>query len=328
MAETSSTAEPEQLQGLIEGLPNICGWEEDIATIVARREPVFLPQTSYRLEDIRSCFAIALHMHQPMIPAGQGGSLVNNLQYMLEHPYEGDNYNAGHFAYCYGRIGDFLPELVSQGCDPRVMLDYTGTLLWGLQQMGRTDILDKLKLVTCDERYQPHVEWLGTFWGHSVADTLPLPDIKLQIQAWQHHFAAIFGKVALGRVRGFSLPERRLPQQPAHLYELVSTLTACGYQWMMVPRSAVETLNGESVERSHIPYRLITEGTSGETAEIIVFLTDDAAEAKLVAKMHPYYQAKALSREAKRREQIAPIVTQIADGENEGLMLNEFPSAF
>ena len=39
------------------------------------------------------------------------------------------------------------------------MLDYSGNLLWGIEQMGREDILASLKLLTCDRRIQPHVEW-------------------------------------------------------------------------------------------------------------------------------------------------------------------------
>ena len=109
---------------------------------------------------------------------------------MFEHPYEGDNHNASTFAYCYARMGDFIPELIAQGCNPRVMLDYSGTLLWGLQQMGRQDILDKLRRITCDPTYQPYVEWLGTLWGHAVVSSTPVPDLKLHIRAWQHHFAA------------------------------------------------------------------------------------------------------------------------------------------
>ena len=51
-------------------------------------------------------------MHQPTIPAGHSGELISNLQYMFEHPHQGDNHNAGPFANCYSRMGDLIPELV------------------------------------------------------------------------------------------------------------------------------------------------------------------------------------------------------------------------
>ena len=47
-------------------------------------------------------------------------------------------------------MGDFIPELVGNGCNPRIMLDYSGNLLWGFEQMNRHDILDNLKRITCD----------------------------------------------------------------------------------------------------------------------------------------------------------------------------------
>ena len=103
-------------------------------------------------------------------------------------------------------MGDFIPELVANGCSPRIMLDYSGNLLWGLQQMGREDILNNLRKITQDKTYQPYVEWLGTMWSHGVIPSTPIPDIKLHIQAWQHHFASIFGEDALKRVKGFSPP--------------------------------------------------------------------------------------------------------------------------
>ena len=92
------------------------------------------------------------------------------------------------------------------------MLDYSGNLLWGLHQMGREDVLIHLKRITCDPLYQPHVEWLGTMWSHAVVPSTPIPDLKLQIQAWQQYFAAIFGIDALKRVKGFS-PARDAPPQ-------------------------------------------------------------------------------------------------------------------
>jgi hypothetical protein len=316
------------MPGLIEGLPNICGWESEIETVIARRDPVFLSRTNLRLADVSAGFAIALHMHQPTIPAGENGELINHLQYMFEHPHDGDNHNAGPFAYCYSRIGDFIPELVAQGCNPRVMLDYAGTLLWGLQQMGREDVLDKLRQVTCGPEYQPYVEWLGTFWGHGVAASVPLPDIALHIKAWQHHFAAIFGTEALGRVRGFSPPEMQLPNHPETLYVFVKALRDCGYEWMMVQEHTVETLDGEGIRQPHLPHRLVARSSTGEVAEIAVLIKTQGSDTKLVGQMQPYYEAKTLSKMTLGGKQIPPLVTQIADGENGGVMMNEFPSAF
>ena len=313
---------------LVEGLPNICGWESEIDAVDQTDNPVFLSSTNLRLKDISAGFAIALHMHQPTIPAGAQGELISNLQYMFEHPYEGDNHNAAPFAYCYARLGDFIPELLDQGCNPRIMLDYSGVLLWGLQQLGRRDILDKLSLLTCDARYQPYVEWLGTLWGHAVAPSTPIPDIKLHIQAWRHHFASLFGLQALSRVRGFSLPEMHLPNHPDTLYELVKALKENGYRWLMAQEYTVETLAGELLSNPHIPHRLIARNSQGKTQSITVLIKTQGSDTKLVGQMQPYYDAKALTQTQLGDITIPPLVSQIADGENGGVMMNEFPSAF
>jgi hypothetical protein len=255
----------DQIPTLIDGLPPLAGWEDTLKKVTQTSEPVALSQTNLRLQDVSAAFAIALHMHQPTIPAGANGELINNLQHMFEHPYDGDNHNAGTFAYCYGRLGDFIPELIEQGCNPRVMLDYSGTLLWGFQQMGRHDILDKLRLLTCDPAYQPHVEWLGTLWGHAVVPSTPIPDILLHMRAWQHHFAALFGLDALARVKGFSPPEMNLPNHPDTLYAFVKALLDCGYQWVMVQEHTVEAVTGGPVQQPHLPHQLVARNSHGET---------------------------------------------------------------
>ncbi len=131
-------------------LPPIAGFEEEILDLVQHPGPVFLPHTHLKLDQIRSGFACALHMHQPTIPAGAHGELISHLQYMLEHPAEGDNHNAEPFAQCYRRLAEIIPQLISEGCHPRIMLDYSGNLLWGFQQMGRHDILEDLQRLVCD----------------------------------------------------------------------------------------------------------------------------------------------------------------------------------
>lgn len=325
MSQSSSLP---QLPEIIDGMPNISGWETEVAVVVQHNEPIFLPTTNIKLEDVNAAFAIALHMHQPTIPAGKDGKLINNLQYMFEHPHEGDNHNAQTFSYCYSRMADFIPELVSQGCNPRIMLDYSGNLLWGLQQMGRGDIIENLKRITCDRTYQPYVEWLGTMWSHAVIPSTPIPDIKLHIQAWQHYFAATFGWEALARVKGFSPPEMHLPNHPDTLYEFVKALLECGYRWLLVQEHSVETLTGEPLQVKHLPHRLVARNSQGETLSIAALIKTQGSDTKLVGQMQPYYEAKTLSKQQLGKVSVPLLVTQIGDGENGGVMMNEFPAAF
>ncbi|NEQ95248.1 MAG: glycosyl hydrolase family 57 [Cyanothece sp. SIO2G6] len=329
-----------ELPSIVDGLPHISGWEAEVDAVTHLSRPVALPYTNLKLRQVSAAFAIGLHMHQPTIPAGPDGALINNLQYMFEHPYEQDNHNAGSFAYCYSRMANFIRDLVDQGCNPRIMLDYSGNLLWGLEQMGRHDILDNLRRMTCDAAYYPHVEWLGTMWGHVVVPSTPIRDVRLHVQAWQHHFASLFGWEALARVKGFSLPEMHLPNHPDQLYQLITVLKDCGYRWLLVQSDSIETLTGEAIAYPHIPHRLIARNAHGATASITVLIKTQASDGKLVGHMQPYAAAK---HEAKwlitdpvcqhspcliAGKEIPPLITQISDGENGGVMMNEFPGAF
>ena len=210
------------------------------------------------------------------------------------------------------------------------MLDYSGNLLWGFQQMGRHDILDALQRLACDPTLQTHVEWLGSFWGHAVAPSTPIPDLKLHILAWQHQFAALFGREALQRVKGFSLPEMHLPNHPDTLHALVQALRECGYRWLLVQEHSVENLDGSGLrqEQKFIPNQLVARSSSGDTATITALIKTQGSDTKLVGQMQPYHEALGLGRQSLGATTIPSLVSQIADGENGGVMMNEFPPAF
>src|SRR5438876_4053870 len=163
-------------------LPNICGAEEHIRQVIraSRTDPLFLARGTRGFDEINSAFALALHMHQPLIPAGgpelRTAQMISNLQWMLDNPDIDDNHNARVFLWCYKRMGEFIPQLLDEGFQPRVMLEYSGTLLYGLRQMGATDVLDALARLTGDERNRRAVEWLGCPWGHAVAPSTPVQD--------------------------------------------------------------------------------------------------------------------------------------------------------
>jgi len=320
------------IQEYIDGLPNICGSEKLVSETMARRGPYYLPQSANGLRGAQSTFATALHMHQPLIPAGgtdlQTAQVISNLQHMMENQHLGDNHNAPVFHWCYKRMGHFVPELVDQGKHPRVMLDYSGCLLHGLRAMGLNDVLDDLRRITLDPRYNSSVEWLGTAWSHAVAPSTPVQDFRLQVSAWQHHFAAIFGLDALARVRGFSPPEMALPNHPDVAYEFVRTLNDHGYQWVLVQEHTVEQEDGSGIKRPHIPHRLVARNSRGETQSIIAIIKTQGSDTKLVGQMQPYYEARGLSRTNIAEKAMPPIVTQIADGENGGVMMNEFASKY
>jgi len=323
----------------IDGLPNICGWEQERgdATRSGRDRSVFLHESGIDFGRARGACAVALHMHQPLLPAGGPGrgadlchaALVGNLQFMQESPYEEDRHNAGVYRWCYRRPGEFIPQLVEEGRQPRLALDFSGTLFHGLGQMDARDVLDALRTIACNPRYRRCVEFIGTAWGHAVAPSTPPQDFRMHVTAWQNHFAALFGWEALSRVRGFVPPELALPNHPDVAYEFVKTLKDCGYQWLMVQEHSVE--NPESGWGSpylHLPNRLVCTNARGDTVSIVVLIKTGGSDTKLIGHMQPYDEACSQSRWEYRGRKILPLVTQIADGENGHVMMNEFPGTY
>lgn len=317
---------------IIDGLPNISGHEAQVAAVTSRTDPVYLRETPLRLDRLQAVCAIALHMQQPLIPAGgddiHSADTISNLDLMFRNQGTGDNHNAGVFAECYARMGEIIPELVSQGKNARVMLDYSGELLYGLRKMGRGDVIERLRPITLDPHLRKHVEWLGTMWGHAVASSTPLPDLELHMRAWQHNFAAIFGWDALARVKGFSPPEMHMPNHPDAAYEYVKALVTCGYKWLMIQEHTVEGVDGHGLQDRHIPHRLVAKNSLGDEVSIVALIKTQGSDTKLVAQMQPFYEAKGNHPRTIHGIRVPPIVTQIGDGENGGVMMNEFPSGY
>ena len=315
----------------VEGLPNLSGSEELISRVraEAQSQPVFDDRLD--LDGIDAAFAVALHMHQPLRPADgvlAEAPIIGNLAWMMDHQDIGDNHNAPAFAWCYRRMGEFVRQLLAEGHRPRVMLDYSGTLLHGLRQMGLDDVFDELRYLATDPQARQAVEWLGGTWGHAVAPSTPVQDYRLHVLAWQHHFAGLFGLEALSRVRGFSPAEMALPNHPDVAYEFVRTLLDCGYEWILVQEHTVEEVDGSGLSDPHLPHRLVCMNSRGQSAAITAIVKTQGSDTKLVGQMQPYYEAKSLRPREVAGRRVPPLSAQIADGENGGVMMNEFPAKY
>ncbi len=313
--------------------PHICGSESQVAAAMARSGPYYLNESGIDFGSIHSSFSCALHMHQPLIPAGgsdlRTAAVISNLKDMMDHPGIGDNHNASVFHWCYKRMGEFIPQLIHEGKQPRIMLDYSGTLLHGLRAMGLEDVIDSLKTITLNPDYRRGVEWLATAWGHAVAPSTPTQDFRLHVSAWQNHFLDLFGAEALSRVRGFSPPEMGLPNHPDVSYEFVKTLKDFGFRWVMVQEHTVERVeDGQGLRYKHVPHRLVARNSRGQELSITAIIKTQGSDTKLVAQMQPYYEAKGLGRVDLAGRSVPSLVTQIADGENGGVMMNEFPPKY
>lgn len=277
---------------MITDIPDICGNEENVKEVTSRpRDNLYVKYSDLEIEHVQSAFGIALHMHQPTIPASSdditSADLISNLQFMMEHQDIGDNHNAPVFLWCYSRISDFVRELCESNKTPKAMLDYSGNLLWGLRQMGEEKVIENLKEVTCNETYYGNIEWLGTMWSHAVVSSTPVPDIKLHIRAWQEFFASVFGLEALGRVKGFSPPEMQLPIHPDVCHAYVKALNECGYKWLMVQEHTIEHVDGSPFDRPYMPHRLVAKDSLGQIAEITVLIKTKGSDTKLVGQMQP-----------------------------------------
>ncbi len=317
---------------IINNMPNIFFKKQDVSGLAPTGQDVFLPFSKNDFPSVSSSFGIALHMHQPTIPAAtddiRSAGLISNLQHMMEHQDIGDNHNAPVFMNCYARMSDMIRNFVDKGGNPRVMLDYSGNLFWGLRQMEGGRVLEHLKPLACDQKYYPCVEWLGTMWSHAVVTSTPVPDIKLHMMAWRKHFSEIFGKEAAQRVKGFSPPEMHLPIHPDICYEYVKALLECGYEWIMVQEHTIENPDGSGINRPHFPHKLVAKNSLGEEVAITVLIKTQGSDTKLVAQMQPYYEAKGLDRQEFCGVTVPPFVCQIGDGENGGVMMNEYPPAY
>ena len=321
-----------EIPAYINGVPNLSGSQEAIVS-VQNNAPVFLPSSRINWNNTKSCFAIALHMHQPIIPDPDQplniADEISNLAHMFKHMDTGDNHNATVFHWWYKRMGEFIPELVSQGKQPRCMFDYSGTLLHGLHKMGFMDVFKELRKITCDYNYRNCVEWLGSTWGHAVAPSTPMQDYKLHIQAFQQFFAGLFGLEAVSRIRGFSPAEMALPNHPDVAYQFVKTLKDCGFRWVLVQEHTVEHVeNGSGLKYPHRPHRLVAKNSKGETVSITAIIKTQGSDTKLIGQMQPYYEAINLNRIDLGGKSVPSLVTQIADGENGGVMMNEFPGKY
>ena len=227
-------------------------------------------------------------------------------------------------------MGEFIPQLIDEGKQPRVMLEYSGTLLHGLRQMGLNDVFDSLKRITCDPRYRQAVEWLGCPWGHAVAPSTPPQDFRLHVRAWQHHFAAIFGLEALGRVRGFSPAEMALPNHPGHGLRIRQDA-----QGLRLPmgagagtyRRAARKRPRAGAQTPAAPARLPQLARRGGEHHR-ASSRPRAATPNWWPRCSPITRPRGFHAGNSPASRCRRWSTQIADGENGGVMMNEFPSKY
>jgi len=211
----SSTATP--LPDTVDRVRNVCGAEELVAQTPRGREHRPLSAAhAWRdpLAGIRSACAIALDMHQPLIPAGREhlrtAPLIGNLQYMLDHPDIGRTTTPRCFA---GLSADGRVDLGAGRCgsaakgDARVLRHAaTRVAADGRRRRARRAARDHGRRAVSRRR-----GWAVRGDRPWRPPSTPVQDYAPHVRAWQQHFAALFGLEALGRVRGFRPRKWRCP---------------------------------------------------------------------------------------------------------------------
>ena len=318
----------------VDDLPNICGSEAMIAESLSQAARP-CRQGEMDWGRIKSAFAIALHMHQPLIPARsqdlRTAAIISNLKYMMDHPDVGDNHNAPVFHWCYKRMGEFIPELVARGQaaarDAGLLRHACSTACtpMGLRRRLRQPADDHLRSGVSPVR---RVAGLGLGPSGGALDAgAGLPPARAGLAAPLRRDlrprGAGPGPGVLARRDGAAQPSGRL---------LRVRQDAQGMRLSLGAGAGAHGRAGRGRRPRHVTRTCRTgwwpRNSRGETLGIIAIIKTQGSDTKLVGQMQPYYEAKGLTRMELAGKSVPPLVTQIADGENGGVMMNEFPPKY
>jgi hypothetical protein len=86
--------------------------------------------------------------------------------------------------------------------------------------------------------------------------------------------------------------------------------------------------DGRGLDYPHRPHRLIAKNSQGQKLTITAIIKTQGSDTKLIGQMQPYYEAQGLDRIELGGKSVPSLVTQISDGENGGVIMNEFPGKY
>lgn len=277
-----------------------------------------------------------LHMHQP--PIWVGDRLTGNLEKMLNgEPNSEEQWNAQWFAQAYKNPARYVEILTHEGHSPRIMVDYSGVLLEELARLS-TGIFNHLHVdgeVMGDviglwrrvlSNYPDAVEFAGTAYSHCYFPATPERDHKGQIMEWRRVFANLFGQDALSRVRGFWPPEMGMTGNPAEALRFIRLLKKCGYEWIILPNSALEHPEGWSVPALENRVHWLVVEAGGESERILCVVRDTDMGIRQQSGHNVdgcindiRYRGKVL-----QDAEVPPLIVPTSDGENGNVMMFEY----
>ncbi len=209
------------------------------------------------------------------------------------------------------------------------MLEYSGRCSMGCGKWACTMSSMSCRHITCDRRYRHAVEWLGAPWGHAVAPSTPVAGLPLHVARLAAPFRGAFSGWRPWRgCAGFSPSEMALPNHPDVAYEFVqdpARMRLCRGCWCRSTPSSCPTTD-RAREQKHLPHRLVCRNSARRLrATSSPSSRRKAATPSWSARCSPTTRRRACRAVELGGNSVPPLVTQIADGENGGVMMNEFP---
>ena len=277
-----------------------------------------------------------LHFHQPPIWVEE--TLTGNLEKMLNGPENSEErWNAQWFAQAYKNPARYIEILQKEGHSPRIMVDYSGVLLEELNKLSTGlfnhiyvdgeaigNVIELWRYIL--NEYPDSVEFAGTAYSHCYFPATPERDHEAQIMQWRKVFADLFGEKALTKVRGFWPPEMGMTGDPAEALRFIRLLKKCGYEWLILPRSAIEHPENWSVPALENRVHWLTVEYQGETEQILCVIRDTDMGIRQQSGQNVdgcindiRYRGKEL-----QSEKIPPLIVPTSDGENGNVMMFEY----
>ena len=178
------------------------------------------------------------------------------------------------------------------------MLEYSGTLLYGLRQMGEHDVLDALKT----RHLRSPLPARGRVAGLPVGPRRRPVDAGAGFPAARPGLAASLRGPLRPRGAGpgarlFAVGDGAAQPSGRRLrvrQDAAGTAATSGCWSRSTPSSSPTAAPGPSTSTCRTGWSAPTP--RGETAEIIAIIKTQGSDTKLVAQMQPYYEAKSLNR--------------------------------
>jgi hypothetical protein len=276
-------------------------------------------------------------MHQPLV--WHKNRLVSNLETMLLSKDQQTTWNAKLIARAYKNPAKYVNDLRKKGFNPRIMLDFSGILLEGLNSLSKilkkTDVEgekigDIIKLYSIVlKKYPSCIEFAGTAYSHCYFPVTPEDDWEWQIGDWRDIFKKLFGDEALKNVKGFWFPEMGIPGDEEKLSKLIKILKDFGYEWIILP---IETVEGEKEMTQEKKIKMTSQphilSVKNQEIKVIFRVRYDFIDQQSGCDANDIY--KKCLEAAKTFDGKKPaLVVPASDGENGNVMMNEFfPQTF